>query len=119
MSNTNTPTSGYVVSIEVFKNLLSLENQKILADILEKMSKGKLYLQDVEEFLVNNVVIEVPFSLYLSSEEDDLDYDVMLPDNVYVQFDEGDLFTKEPTNLYKKLCENNVKPEYCSWPVWS
>ncbi len=113
MSMRSIPASGYTVKASEFTKVLP-ENQQ------ERYAKA-ITDQDaelVDEILNEHLPQDFPGyeQVYLVAEEDESDE--LEKGEVYVVFDESDLYVKEPTRQHEIMRFQEISPKFSRWTVW-
>jgi hypothetical protein len=115
--------SGYVAPVEDLAKILPRQYLSQFENIMSRTDLDCFELRDTVEAWLNlcqlNNDFTVPIvSIFTPCTEDTVDNIVMEQGKVYVVFDEGDLFTKTPTELMASLIKKGVLPEETEWSVW-
>ena len=107
------PLSGYVVSLDDVKKVLSGAEIVDLDLLLEDGCENEL-----EEFLHEAFPGTLPeFTFYRPSNRDTVD-EPMHQGGWYLVFDESELFTKKKTLAHEMMLMQGIKPQFATWSVW-
>lgn len=109
----NYGASGYLIKASDLEPLLPVLHRVEYRELLESMDQ-----EEIQNFLSENWPANFPpfNDVYIHAEEDeseDLEHG-----EIYVSFDESDLFVKTPTPAFEVLKAANVEPKFQRWVQW-
>lgn len=112
MSMREYPQHGYLVPVDNFFNLLSVNT-------IEKVNRAieDCDVDAIETLLHAALPDWIPsFDIYITSDTDTLDSN--MEEGVYAIFSEEDLYIKQPTDALIKMNKQQIIPLSCNWSIY-
>lgn len=117
MSMRNHPMTGYLVPASKFKDFIPEKSREQYEAAVSACDR-----EEVADILRSHIPSDFPaFSgVWCPAEEDNVDDpEAVQTGEVYVIFDESDLFVKQYSNQHIAMKREGIVPEFHSWSIWA